>query len=131
MGSLAQYPGVVDIVENLYIYNNTLSNATDSARIKIWPGKDAVKKPNWIGGGGVGHVRNVTYELFHVDGNDAALKIDQCYGAVNASTCEENPSQVVIEDVLFKDFYGKVSKKGDPTAGALICSSKEVSDIFF
>ncbi|KAI9167918.1 Exopolygalacturonase X-2 [Paramyrothecium foliicola] len=128
VGSLAQYPGVVDIIENLYVYNNTLSNATDSARLKVWPGEGAVTKPGWIGGGGIGYVRNVTYELFHVDGNDAALKIDQCYGAVNASTCEEHPSQVVLEDIFFKDFYGKISKKSDPVAGSLICSSDESCD---
>ncbi|KAL0936282.1 exopolygalacturonase X [Colletotrichum truncatum] len=128
VGSLAQYPGVVDIIENLYIFNNTLSNATDSARLKVWPGLGAVTKPGWIGGGGIGHVRNVTYEQFHVRNNDAALKIDQCYGAVNASTCKEHPSQVLLENILFKDFDGYTSKASDPVAGALICSSEESCD---
>lgn len=127
IGSLAQYPGVVDLVENLIIYNNTLSNATDSARIKIWVGLGAVTKPGWIGGGGLGFVRNVTYENFRVDRNDAALKIDQCYGAVNASTCLDFPSTLIMENVLFKDFYGTTSKAGDPTVGSLICSSPDVS----
>lgn len=127
MGSLAQYPGVFDVIENLYIYNNTLSNATDSARIKIWAGEHAVTKPGWIGGGGTGHVLNVTYDGFHVKGNDAVLKIDQCYGTVNASTCEENPSQMIIEDVVFKNFWGTTSKKGDPVVGSLICSDDQVS----
>ncbi|CAG9976100.1 unnamed protein product [Clonostachys byssicola] len=125
VGSLAQYPGVFDVIENLYIYNNTLSNATDSARIKIWAGEHAVTKPGWIGGGGTGHVLNVTYDGFHVKGNDAVLKIDQCYGTVNASTCEENPSQMIIEDVVFKNFWGTTSKKGDPVVGSLICSDDQ------
>lgn len=127
IGSLAQYPGVFDIVENLYIYNNTLSNATDSARIKIWVGAGAVTNPGWIGGGGVGFVRNVTYEDFRVDNNDAALKIDQCYGAINASQCLLFPSTMILEDILFKDFYGKTSKKGDPVVGSMICSAPDVS----
>lgn len=87
IGSLAQYPGVFDVVENLLIYNNTLHNATDSARIKIWVGEGAITNPGWIGGGGVGHVKNVTYEKFTVDNNDLAIQITQCYGA-SESTAE-------------------------------------------
>ncbi|KAF9873179.1 hypothetical protein CkaCkLH20_09342 [Colletotrichum karsti] len=128
VGSLGQYPGVWDVVENLYIYNISMSNATDSARLKVWPGEGAVTNPGWIGGGGAGIVRNVTYERFFVNNNDAALKIDQCYGAVNASTCQENPSLMVITDVVFKDFFGKTSKKSDPVVGSLICSDQDSCD---
>lgn len=127
VGSLGQYPGVFDVVENLYVYNISMSNATDGARIKIWPGADVEKPEGWVGGGGAGRVRNVTYELFHNDNNDGAIKIDQCYGAVKASECERDPSKVIITDILFKDFFGIVSKKSDPVAGSLICSSEDVS----
>lgn len=145
VGSLGQYPGVFDVVENLYIYNISMSNASDSARIKVWPGEGAETNPGWIGGGGAGIVRNVTYEHFFVDNNDAALAIDQCkdamvshpeslsdmrntgYGAINARTCQENPSLMVITDVVFKDFYGVTSKKSDPIVGSLICSDENVS----
>lgn len=37
VGSLGQYPGEYDIVENIYVYNTSLSNASDGARIKVWP----------------------------------------------------------------------------------------------
>lgn len=46
-----------------------MSNASDGARIKIWPGVP----PNTTGsevGGGEGWVRNVTYEKFHNENND-------------------------------------------------------------
>lgn len=46
-----------------------MSNASDGARIKIWPGVP----PNTTGsdeGGGAGYVRNVTYELFYNTNND-------------------------------------------------------------
>lgn len=69
VGSLGQYQGQVDIVENLYIYNNSMSNASDGARIKIWPGVP----PGTVGseaGGGLGHVRNVTYEKYENKNND-------------------------------------------------------------
>ena len=127
VGSLGQYPGVFDVIENLYVYNVTLSNATDGARLKVWPGADVEKPPGWIGGGGAGIVRNVTYDTFHNINNDGAIKIDQCYGAVSAAECEADPSLVILTDVLFKNFYGTTSKKLDPVVGSLICSSEGVS----
>ncbi|RSL46443.1 Exopolygalacturonase X-2 [Fusarium duplospermum] len=128
VGSLGQYPGVFDNIENLYIYNISMSNATDGARLKVWPGADVQKPEGWIGGGGEGRVRNVTYERFFNDNNDGAIKIDQCYGAVSAAECEADPSKVILTDILFKDFWGTVSKKNDPTVGSLICSSEDSCD---
>lgn len=72
VGSLGQYVGVTDIVEDIYIYNNTLSKASDAARIKVWAG--AV--PNSDGslpygaGGGNGVVRNITYDKMTVSSVD-------------------------------------------------------------
>ena len=130
VGSLGQYPGVVDLAENLYVYNVSLTNASDSARIKVWPGADTDYQPGLGGGGGEGRVRNVTYERFYVGGNDAAVRIDQCYGEKNLSRCEEFPSKMVIEDVVFKDFWGFVSAKYDPVVGSLVCSIPEVRPPF-
>lgn len=127
VGSLGQYPGTWDIVENLYIFNISMSNATDGARLKVWPGADVEKPEGWVGGGGAGIVRNVTYERFYQENNDGAIKIDQCYGAVSADECEADPSLMIITDVLFKDFWGTTSSKFDPMVGSLICSSPDVS----
>ncbi|CCD45756.1 glycoside hydrolase family 28 protein [Botrytis cinerea T4] len=77
VGSLGQYVGVTDIVEDVYIYNNTLSNASDAARIKVWAG--AV--PNSDGslpygaGGGSGVVRNITYDKMSVSSVDCRFHI--------------------------------------------------------
>jgi galacturan 1,4-alpha-galacturonidase len=39
VGSLGQYAGEVDIVENILVYNTSLSNATVSSNgIEIWSG---------------------------------------------------------------------------------------------
>ena len=127
VGSLGNYPYQYDIIENLYIYNNTLSNSTTAARLKVWPGEDAVKKPDWVGGGGAGYVRNVTYELFRSDNNGHSIQIDQCYGAINASECEDHPSKVILTDVVFKDFWGTSNGDSDPVVGSLICGSEDVS----
>lgn len=72
VGSLGQYQGEYDIVEDVYVYNISMSNASDGARIKIWPGVP----PNTTGsssGGGAGYVRNITYELFYNTNNDCEV----------------------------------------------------------
>ena len=48
------------------------------------------------------------------------------YGEKNASRCEEFPSLMVIEDIHFKNFFGKTSKRYDPTVGLLVCSGPGV-----
>lgn len=59
-------------LENLYIYNISMSNASDGARIKVWPG--VAPDNTAIGvGGGTGLVRNVTYNGMH-DVNDDCRK---------------------------------------------------------
>jgi hypothetical protein len=105
----------------------TLSNATDGARLKVWPGSETDFQPGLGGGGGSGYVRNVTYDTFGNINNDGAIKIDQCYGEKNATRCEEFPSKMNITDVLFKNFYGTTSKSNDPIVGSLICSTETVS----
>ncbi|KAH6662226.1 pectin lyase fold/virulence factor [Plectosphaerella plurivora] len=128
VGSLGQYPEFYDIVENIYIFNNTLSNAVDGARIKVWPGSETDFQPGLGGGGGAGIVRNVTYDTFNNVNNDATLRIDQCYGEKNATRCAEFPSKMIITDVTFKNIYGTISKRYDPTAGSLICSGPGTCD---
>lgn len=91
VGSLGQYKGETDIVENLYIYNTSMSNAGDAARIKVWPGIETEFQSNLNGGGGLGRVRNVTYDLFYHDNNDRAITITQCYGQSNQTLCNEYP----------------------------------------
>ncbi|PQE07854.1 Exopolygalacturonase A protein [Rutstroemia sp. NJR-2017a WRK4] len=121
VGSLGQYQGEVDIAENIYIYNISMTNATDGARIKIWPGV-APGTTGSTAGGGTGYVRNITYDTYQNKNNDP---LTQCY-STTAAVCAANPSTVVIEDILFKSFSGITSKKYDPVAGSLVCSSPTV-----
>ncbi|KAI0479844.1 glycoside hydrolase family 28 protein [Xylaria cf. heliscus] len=125
VGSLGQYQGEYDIVEDVYVYNISMSNASDGARIKIWPGVP----PNTTGsssGGGAGYVRNITYELFYNTNNDWAIELTQCYFASSQEACKQYPAVLQIEDILFKDFYGTTSKKHDPRVGTLVCSDPSV-----
>ncbi|KAH6644374.1 exopolygalacturonase [Boeremia exigua] len=125
VGSLGQYANVTDIVENLYIYNVSLANSSDGARIKVWPGIETSFQTLLNGGGGLGRVKNVTYDLFRNVNNDRAITITQCYGQKNQSLCYEHPANLTIEDILIKNMYGTTSKSRDPQAGTLICSAPD------
>ncbi|KAI1393625.1 glycoside hydrolase family 28 protein [Hypoxylon trugodes] len=125
IGSIGQYPNETDIVENLYIYNISMTNASDFARIKVWPGVQTNFQTNLAGGGGTGYVRNVTYDLLHSINNDRAITITQCYGQSNKTLCNEYPANLTIEDVTMKNIYGTTSAKLDPEAGTLVCSAPD------
>ncbi|KAI0402327.1 glycoside hydrolase family 28 protein [Xylaria palmicola] len=125
VGSLGQYQGTFDIVEDVYVYNISMSNASDGARIKIWPGVP----PNTTGsteGGGAGYVRNITYEGFYNENVDWAIELTQCYFASSPEACIQYPAVLQIEDILFEDFTGTTSKRHDPRVGSLICSDPSV-----
>ncbi|PWN46610.1 pectin lyase-like protein, partial [Violaceomyces palustris] len=91
VGSLGQYAGQTDIVENIYVYNITMSNASDGARIKVWPGAPAALSGDLQGGGGTGRVRNVTYDTMYVNNVDYGIEITQCYGQKNSTLCNQYP----------------------------------------
>ncbi|TGJ80172.1 hypothetical protein E0Z10_g8607 [Xylaria hypoxylon] len=125
VGSLGQYVDQYDIVENVYIYNNTMSNASDAARIKVWPGVHSDFEPILSGGGGSGYVKNITYERYESINNDWAIEVNQCYGQSNKTLCELYPSNMTISDIYFIDIWGTTSSKYDPKVGTLVCSSPE------
>ncbi|KAI4870822.1 glycoside hydrolase family 28 protein [Hypoxylon rubiginosum] len=125
IGSLGQYEGETDIVENLQIYNISMTNASDFARIKVWPGVQTDFQTHLKGGGGLGYVRNVTYDLLYSNNNDRAITITQCYGQSNETLCNEYPANLTIEDITMKNIYGTTSADLDPQAGTLVCSAPD------
>lgn len=145
VGSLGQYPGEVDIVENLLIYNISMFNASvsarlaqqrvrkntdkmqDGARIKVWPGVSSAMSTDLQGGGGLGSVKNVTYDTMTIDNVDYAIEVTQCYGQKNLTLCNQYPSNLTISDILFTNIKGTTSGKYDPDVGTVVCSSETVS----
>ncbi|GFZ44874.1 Exopolygalacturonase [Saitozyma sp. JCM 24511] len=125
VGSLGQYYGEYDIVENVLVSDIVMTNASDGARIKIWPGM-APTSTGLTSGGGSGHVKNVTYQNVHIENVDYAIEITQCYGATNLTVCSQYPSSLVIEDIVFRNFTGNTSKKYQPNVASFSCSSPEV-----
>ncbi|KAF7966000.1 hypothetical protein HWV62_40503 [Athelia sp. TMB] len=119
VGSLGQYAGEVDIVENVYVYNISMSDASDGARIKVWPGVPSALSGDLQGGGGLGSVNNITYDTMTVSNVDYAVELTQCYGQSNLTLCNQFPSNVTISNVLIKNFSGTTSKKYEPIVGTL------------
>ncbi|GFF57893.1 probable exopolygalacturonase X [Aspergillus udagawae] len=122
VGSLGQYVKEFDIVENIYVYNTSMSNASDGARIKVWPGIYSNFQSNLNGGGGSGYVNNVTYDGFFNANNDWAIELTQCYGQNNLTLCNQYPSNMTISNIVFKNIRGTTSKRYDPKVGTLVCS---------
>ena len=89
VGSLGQYPGEIDFVENIYVYNISMSNASDGARIKVWPGASSALSGDLQGGGGGGAVKNITYDGMVLSNVDYAIEITQCYGQKNLTLCNQ------------------------------------------
>jgi len=126
VGSLGQYVGEFDIVSDVYVFNVSLHNTSDGARVKVWPGSPAELSGDLQGGGGEGRVNNITYDTISVDNTDYAIEVDQCYGQNNLTLCLEFPSTVTISNVVFKNFTGKTSTKFGAQIGTFACSDDMV-----
>ncbi|KAK3341909.1 exopolygalacturonase [Lasiosphaeria hispida] len=126
VGSLGQYVGTFDIVESVMVSNISMHNASDSARIKVWPNAPSAMSDDLQGGGGSGRVRNITYEDMTIDNVDYAIEITQCYGQRNLTLCQQYPSPLTIDDVVFRRFRGTTSRKYQPLVATFACSSAKV-----
>ncbi|PSK60570.1 Endopolygalacturonase B [Elsinoe australis] len=130
VGSLGQYKGTYDIVEDILVYNNTLTNVTDGARIKAWPGAPAALSGDLQGGGGSGRVQNIVYDTMTVNNADYAIEVTQCYGQKNLTLCQQFPSSLEIRDVVIRNVKGTASSKYKNVSGYVRCSSNTTcSDI--
>ncbi|KAF8161358.1 glycoside hydrolase family 28 protein [Crassisporium funariophilum] len=108
VGSLGQFPGVFDIVENVLARNVKMTKAQNGARIKAWAGPNV--------GGGI--VKNITFENFVETAVDNPVIIDQCY-MTNATACAQFPSNTFIQDIWFNNITGTGTKA---VVASLSCS---------
>ncbi|KAJ7904790.1 glycoside hydrolase family 28 protein [Mycena leptocephala] len=108
VGSLGQFAGMFDIVENVTAINIHMSNAQNGARIKAWAGS----------GVGSGIVKNITFSNFIESKVDNPVVIDQCY-MTSASACAQFPSNTFIQDVFFTQISGTSTGS---TVASLACS---------
>ncbi|CAI7639744.1 unnamed protein product [Penicillium glandicola] len=125
MGSIGQYSGVEDIIENVWIENVTLLNGQNGVRLKAWAGPDV----------GFGRINNVTYKDIHIENTDAPIVLDQCYFNINATVCAEYPSSVDFTNITFENIHGTSSGANGKVIADLtcspnaICSNIQLSDI--
>ncbi|KAH8908582.1 exopolygalacturonase [Coniochaeta sp. PMI_546] len=124
VGSLGQYPGVYDIVEDVMVSNITLKAAGTGARIKVWPNIFSSTHADLVGGGGSGRVRNCTWEDLNVDSVDYAIEINGCYKQNNLTLCREFPSLLTIDDIVFRNFKGSTNAHFSPDIAAIACSGE-------
>lgn len=124
VGSLGQYAGETDIVENVFVKNVTMRYAENGARIKVFGGSP---DPDSTSGGGSGYVKNITFEDFYVYEVDSPVVIDQCY-FTSASECAEYPSQLSISDIHYINMTGTSSGAEGSVVVDLVCS-EECEDV--
>ncbi|KAL7266456.1 hypothetical protein RUND412_010998 [Rhizina undulata] len=118
MGSIGQYAGVQDIIENVYIENVTMLNAQNGARLKAWAGENR----------GYGRINNVTYKDFYVENVDYPLVLTQCYFNINSTECAAHPSEVNISNITFLNFWGQSSGERGRRVVELTCSPNAVCE---
>ncbi|OJJ95157.1 hypothetical protein ASPACDRAFT_1908493 [Aspergillus aculeatus ATCC 16872] len=116
MGSIGQYPGELDIIENAWIENVTLLNGQNGARLKAWAGPDV----------GYGRINNITYKNIQIQNTDNPVVLDQCYFDINATECAQYPSSVNITNILFENIWGTSSGKEGLVVADLTCSPAAV-----
>ncbi|PYI07414.1 CobW domain protein, partial [Aspergillus sclerotiicarbonarius CBS 121057] len=116
MGSIGEYAGEMDFIENVYIENVTLLNGQNGARLKAWAGQNV----------GYGRMNNITYKNIQIQNTDAPIVLDQCYFDVNSTECAKYPSAVNITNVLFENVWGTSSGKDGKVVADLVCSPDAV-----
>jgi galacturan 1,4-alpha-galacturonidase len=116
MGSVGQYAGVQDIIQNVLVKNITMVNAENGARIKAFGGSSSSTSTT---GGGNGYVQNITFQDFKCDAVTLPIVIDQCY-ETSTSTCASYPSKVLINDIHYINVTGTGTKSKEVVS--MVCS---------
>lgn len=76
LGSIGQYPGQIEIMENFTARNIECYDTTFGAYLKSWTGLGKGYPPNG-GGGGIGYAKNITFDGFSLTNVSMAWSIDQ------------------------------------------------------
>ncbi|PSR99253.1 pectin lyase fold/virulence factor [Coniella lustricola] len=108
IGSIGQYDGVFETIENVTIRNITINNGMRyGAYIKTWTGNSTGYPPNG-GGGGLGYAANITLQDFHLHNASGVFAITQCT-SYNSATGNCDTSEFNIRDLTLRSWTGTVS----------------------
>lgn len=104
IGSIGQYPGVFEFIENFYAKNITVIGTSWAIYIKTWTGVEQNYPPNG-GGGGLGYAKNIYLEdVTHV-ATRGGVQITQCTSFSGASDgCDTSKFQV--SNLYWKNLKG-------------------------
>ncbi|TDZ16244.1 Alpha-L-rhamnosidase rgxB [Colletotrichum orbiculare MAFF 240422] len=122
MGSIGQFLGQYEYIENFLARNVTLHETARGCYFKTWTGEQIGYPPNG-GGGGKGYARNIVLEDIKLDRvRQEPLFITQCesYSGHAGEGCDT--SNFKIEDIVWKDFSGTVNSAVS-SAGFFRCSA--------
>ncbi|TVY45985.1 Alpha-L-rhamnosidase [Lachnellula subtilissima] len=110
LGSIGQYKGVFETIENFTARDCVFINTTHSAYLKTWTGEQVGYPPNG-GGGGIGYIKNVllsAFTLFNV--RQFPMSITQCINFAGAAgNCSS--SLFAISNLSFLDIKGTVQQE--------------------
>lgn len=121
IGSLGQYNGAWEYIDNFYASNITMHDTTYAIYLKTWPGNQNGYPPNG-GGGGLGHGQHITLEDITLDQTrTAAFWIWQCehYEGNMGKDCDS--SKFSFSDILYRNVHGTMAS-GVNVASSFRCS---------
>ncbi|EJD03461.1 uncharacterized protein FOMMEDRAFT_187148 [Fomitiporia mediterranea MF3/22] len=107
IGSIGQYPGVYEFIENVFAERITCIECQYAAYVKTWTGVQQGYPPNG-GGGGIGYARNITFRDFQVQNlTRAAAYITQCTSFDGATDgCDTSLFQ--LSDMAWENIRGTI-----------------------
>ncbi|KAI7184798.1 hypothetical protein D0869_04680 [Hortaea werneckii] len=107
MGSIGQYPGQIEVIENVTAENIVTYNSRMGGRVKTWTGLNTGYPPNG-GGGGFGYAKNITFRNFELHNAQQAWAITQCtsYNGVKGG-CDT--SRFKIEGMYWGNTTGTIT----------------------
>lgn len=89
IGSVGQFPGMPEYVENILFENVVLYDSSNAAWIKTWQGENTLANFNGdTGGGGGGYVRNVTWRNMYFENVNQPIFVTQCIYSGDDSACD-------------------------------------------
>ncbi|KAK4631571.1 Alpha-L-rhamnosidase rgxB [Fulvia fulva] len=104
VGSIGQYEGRYEIVENVTARNITINNMRYGAYFKTWTGVSSGYPPNG-GGAGLGYAANITFEDFTLNNASGILAVTQST-SYNSASGNCDTSEFNLRDVTLKNWAG-------------------------
>ncbi|KAJ5808665.1 polygalacturonase [Penicillium riverlandense] len=124
VGSLGQYDGVRDVVENITAEDVTLIGSRNGAYIKTYVGKPTYYPPQG-GGGGNAFVRNIVFRNFHIENITASpVLLQQCtrWAGYNVPSCADTPAAGIFSNISWSNFTGYMNEAVGTNSISWVCS---------